>query len=191
MVIGTPRPTVPIPALQRTCSPMDSLAAKFTSFACKDLSLLEYAVEFSQLAVLTAFDDAALNSLFWIGVNYFLPINLPDTTGLSWKEAIIRCLESIYLQSGTHPDPAPSPSSPRYMECMPELTADGEPLLHGATKQRIATELELQLTLVQVRELVTMPATRKNTVASEITEWSSTHCNMAEGELTMDLDEWK
>ncbi len=47
--------------------PMDPLAAKFTSLTRKDLSLLKYAVEFSQLTVLTAFDDAALNSLFWIG----------------------------------------------------------------------------------------------------------------------------
>lgn len=41
--------------------------------ACKDPSLLEYAVEVSQFAVLTAFDNAVLNR----------PVNLPDTTELS------------------------------------------------------------------------------------------------------------
>ncbi|KAI2659921.1 Glucans biosynthesis protein G [Labeo rohita] len=33
----------------------------------KDLYLLEYVAEFSQLAILTVFDVTALNSLFWIG----------------------------------------------------------------------------------------------------------------------------
>ncbi len=61
--------------------PKDPHAALFTSLARKDLPLLEYVVEFSQLAVLTAFDDAALNSLFWIGANYHCPVDLPDTTG--------------------------------------------------------------------------------------------------------------
>ncbi len=43
--------------------------------ARQDLPLLEYTVEFSQLDVLTAFNNAALNSLFWIGENYHRPIN--------------------------------------------------------------------------------------------------------------------
>uniref|UniRef100_A0A672T0Q3 Zinc finger and BTB domain containing 47a n=1 Tax=Sinocyclocheilus grahami TaxID=75366 RepID=A0A672T0Q3_SINGR len=35
--------------------------------ACKDLPFVEYAREFFGIAVLTALDDATLNSLFWIG----------------------------------------------------------------------------------------------------------------------------
>ncbi len=70
--------------------PMDPLGVKITTLALKEISLLEYAVEFSQLAVLTAFDEAVLNSLFWIRGNYYRPIDLPDTTGLCWREAIIR-----------------------------------------------------------------------------------------------------
>ncbi|KAL0159838.1 hypothetical protein M9458_043563, partial [Cirrhinus mrigala] len=42
---------------------MDPHTSMSTLLAHKDLPLLEYVVEFSQLAVLTAFYDAALNSL--------------------------------------------------------------------------------------------------------------------------------
>ncbi len=37
----------------------------------------------------------------------------------------------------------------------------------------------------------TMPATREKAVASEIVERSSDNCTRAEGELLMDLGEWK
>ncbi len=36
-----------------------------------------------------------------------------------------------------------------------------------------------------------MPATRKKAVASEIAERSAAHCNMTEGELSMDLGKGK
>ncbi len=105
------------------CFPMDPLASLFTSR--KNLPLLEYASEFSQLTVLTAFDGAALNSLFWFGANYHRPFDLPDTTGLSWREAIIRCLESVLPRSRAQPDTEPSPPSPRCAK--PEPADDGEP----------------------------------------------------------------
>ncbi len=147
---------------------MDPLVARFTSLARKDLPLLEYAVEF----VLTAFDDAVLNSLFWIGGNYHRHIDLPDTTGLNW------CLESVYLRSRAQPDPEPSPPTPRDAELKPEPTIDGEPetatadeqSLHGATELRIAAEPELLMTSVQVRKPATTPAARERTVDSEIVE---------------------
>ncbi len=46
---------------------MDLLASMFNSLAHKDLPFLEFAVEISQFAVLMAFNDAVLKSLFWIG----------------------------------------------------------------------------------------------------------------------------
>ncbi len=61
----------------------------------KDLPLVVFAREFSGLAVLTGFDDATLNSLFWIRANYHRPVDLTDTTGLCWREGILRCLESV------------------------------------------------------------------------------------------------
>ncbi len=144
--------------------------------ARQDLPLLEYTVEFSQLDVLTAFNNAALNSLFWIGENYHRPIKLPDTTRLSWREAIIRCLESVYPWFRAQPDPESKP------------TDDGEP--NGATVLRIATEPELQVSLDQMRELATVPAMREKAMDSASVERDSAHCTMGEGELTVDLGLW-
>ncbi len=67
-----------------------------------------------------------LNSLFWIGAYHHRPTDLPDTNGLNWREAIIRCLESIYPLSRTTQDPEPSPPSSRCAEQKPEPTADGK-----------------------------------------------------------------
>ncbi len=158
-------------------SPMDHIYAKFTSLARKYLPLLEYAVEFSQLAVLTAVDAAALNSLFWIGVNYHRPVDLPDTIGLSWREAIISCLESVRPQSRTTPDPEPSPPSPRCAKPKPEPTAGGEPMTAatnepsptGATELRIAPEPEPHTTSDQVREPATEPA--QGTMQGNVRAW--------------------
>ncbi len=52
---------------------------------------MEYAREF---CMCTSLADTMFNSLFWIGDNYYCPVDLPDTNGLSWTEGILRCLES-------------------------------------------------------------------------------------------------
>ncbi len=61
-------------------------AARFSALAHLDLPFVEFSREFCRLAARTALDAAALNSLFWIGANYHRPVDLPDTTGLSWRE---------------------------------------------------------------------------------------------------------
>ncbi|KAL1273032.1 hypothetical protein QQF64_028894 [Cirrhinus molitorella] len=40
------------------------------------MEYVEYAREFCGLALITALDDATLNSLFWIGANYHRPVDL-------------------------------------------------------------------------------------------------------------------
>lgn len=80
------------------------------------------------------------------------------------------------------------------MKLKPEPTVDGEPELaevdkplpHGATEQRIATEPKLQMMSVHVCELVTNGHSEREN-AEAIVERSFAHCNMAEGELSMDL----
>ncbi|KAL0182047.1 hypothetical protein M9458_021422, partial [Cirrhinus mrigala] len=69
-------------------------------------------------------DDATINSLFWIGANYYRPVDLPDTTGLSWREGILQCLESP-TSPPAHPEP--SQPTPRLAEPEPEPTMDREP----------------------------------------------------------------
>ncbi len=39
----------------------------------------------------TPLDDATINTLFLLGASYHRPVDLPDTTGLSWREGVFRC----------------------------------------------------------------------------------------------------
>ncbi len=71
------------------------VADLFSALAHRDLPFGEYAQEFCGLTICTALKDATINSLFWIGANYHRPVDLPDTTGLSWRKGILRCLESV------------------------------------------------------------------------------------------------
>ncbi|KAL0189336.1 hypothetical protein M9458_016435, partial [Cirrhinus mrigala] len=75
---------------------------------------------------------------------YHCPTDLPKTTGLSWRKAIIRCLEIVYPQSRAQPDPEPSPPSPCCAEPKLEPTTDGEPMPAAINEPslRRATELE-------------------------------------------------
>ncbi|ROL32997.1 hypothetical protein DPX16_5892 [Anabarilius grahami] len=70
--------------------------------------------------------DETIKSLFWIGASYHHPVDLPDTSGLAWREAIIRCLESICPRSRTQSDPEPSPPPPSTTETLRQPPADEE-----------------------------------------------------------------
>ncbi len=63
--------------------------------------LLRELREFCGLAKAKALDDATILSLFWHGANSHRPVDLPETTGLSWREGIFRCLESVLTRAGT------------------------------------------------------------------------------------------
>lgn len=83
-------------------------AALFTASAREGLLLRDYSLRFSQLAHRTAFNDETLKSLYWIGANYHRPEELPDIKKDTWREAVLRCLESVYPQITT-PSMPPSP----------------------------------------------------------------------------------
>ncbi len=95
-------------------------AARILALSRRDLPFYEYAREFCGLAAGTALDDTPVNHLFWFGANYHCPVDLPDTTGLSWREGIFCCLGSVRPE----PEPArrpvhqPNPSQ----ACQPPLT---------------------------------------------------------------------
>ncbi len=59
-----------------------------------------------------AFDDAPISSLFWHGDNFYHPVSLPDTTGLSWREGIL-CLESVLPWARTSPPSSAALPSPQ------------------------------------------------------------------------------
>lgn len=67
-----------------------------------EYNFVTYTEVFCHLAVTSSFDDET-KALFWIGANYH-PVDLPDTFGLNWMDAIIRCLESVLsVQSAPRP----------------------------------------------------------------------------------------
>ncbi len=78
-------------------------ATRFTTLAHLDLPFFEYTREFGGLAVAMTLEHATINSLFWLvsTLNYHRPVDLPDTTGLSWREGVFRCLGSVRVRVRT------------------------------------------------------------------------------------------
>ncbi len=74
------------------------VAARFIALDHQDLPFVEYYWELCRLAAAMALDDATILSLYWHGANSHRPVDLPDTTGLRWREGILRCLESVLPQ---------------------------------------------------------------------------------------------
>ncbi|ROJ62535.1 hypothetical protein DPX16_21521 [Anabarilius grahami] len=87
---------------------------------------MDYSLQFCRLPVNSTYEDETLRSLFWIGANYHHPVDLSDTKGLSLREAIIRCLESVYPQSRPQTDPEPNTQPHLTTEILPEPPADSE-----------------------------------------------------------------
>ncbi|ROJ25421.1 hypothetical protein DPX16_3586 [Anabarilius grahami] len=96
--------------------------AKFITVAQESHDFFHFATNFCFLAKQTSLEDDTLKDLFWIGANLYHATHLPDTTGLSWREAVFWCLESMRSRFRTRPDPEPSPSPPRLTT--PEPPAD-------------------------------------------------------------------
>ncbi len=82
-------------------------AACVLALSRRNLSFGEFAGEFCKLAVVTELHDAAILHLFRLGANYQRPVDLPDTTGLCWREGIYRCLGSYRSRVETSPRLSP------------------------------------------------------------------------------------
>ncbi|KAL0152317.1 hypothetical protein M9458_052040 [Cirrhinus mrigala] len=94
--------------------------------------------ELCSLAMATALDDATVNSLFWIGANYYHPVDLADTTGLNWREEILWCQET-HQPTQSLANPEPSQPTPRLAEPEPRAT---EPSPMGVTVLSSPTRCE-------------------------------------------------
>ncbi|ROL48488.1 hypothetical protein DPX16_2195 [Anabarilius grahami] len=93
--------------------------AKFITVAQESHDFFHFALNFCVLARQTSLEDETIKDLFWIGANLYHATHLPDTTGLSWREAVFWCLESVRSRFRTRPDPEPSPSPPRLTTPVP------------------------------------------------------------------------
>lgn len=86
-----------------TGSPYTDERSKFINMAQKSHNILEYTRELLWLAIASSLDNETLKTLFQIRVTFNNHIDLPDTTGLNWRENVIRCLESVVPNSeNTH-----------------------------------------------------------------------------------------
>ncbi len=103
--------------------------------------------EFCRLAAVTELHDAAILHLFLLGASYHHPMDLPDTTGLCWREGIYRCLGSFRSRVGTSPlvsllAPPSSSSSPLVLPSSPSspraTSSSALPERHRASPRRCA-----------------------------------------------------
>ncbi|KAL0168686.1 hypothetical protein M9458_036908, partial [Cirrhinus mrigala] len=104
--------------------------------------------------------------------------------GTELEVTMLRCVESVLLQSGTPQDPEPSPLSLCCIEQEPEPTTDGELKPIEATGLRIAPEPEPHAMSDQMQEPATELTTGESAMDSESLEGSSAHCTIAKGELS-------
>ncbi len=95
-------------------------AASVLALSRRDLPFVEFAWEFCGLAAGTEMHDAAILHLFRLGASYHHPMDLPDTTGLCWREGIFRCLGSFRSRVGTSLSSSPLvPFSPLVSPLVP------------------------------------------------------------------------
>ncbi len=93
-VSGAPPPSFVFSIFWKVLVCLFSSSAAMEFAACvlalirRDLSFVEYGGEFCGLAAVAELHDTAILHLFWLGACYHHPMDLPDTTGLCWREGI-------------------------------------------------------------------------------------------------------
>lgn len=73
-------------------------AGQIMAVAHNSHNLFEYTEGFCSLVITCPLNEEIIKALQWVGVNFAHPRELPDISGLNWREAIFRCLESFIPQ---------------------------------------------------------------------------------------------
>ncbi len=152
-----------------------------------------------QLSSASLFDDAVLNSLFWIGAYYHSPVDLPDTA--HWTE-----LEgSNHPVSGEHLSPIQSTARPRAQPTITSLHRAKARAHRWRRAQACRNRWAIAVWGDRAEDRRRPRAARdvrpgaragynacheEKTMDSESLEKSSAHCNMCEGELFVDQGLW-
>ncbi len=118
-IFSSPYSWIPVQQRDRIIHPKDERILLHGDAACAcalsrwNLPFVEFAGEFCGLAAVSELHDAAILHLFRLGANYQSSMDLPDTTGLCWREGIYRCLGSYRSRVETSPrvSPLAPPSS--------------------------------------------------------------------------------
>ncbi len=127
-------------------------ASRFATLTRLDLLFYDYAGEFCKLATATAWEDATLNKLFWLWANYHRPVDLPDTTGLTWREGIFRCLGSVRARART------SPPSTAALPCPPAVSVASPP---GASMASLPLENMASSMIIEPCKCSPVPTSRQ------------------------------
>ncbi len=108
-------------------------AAGVIALIRRDLPFVEYTAEFCGLAAVSKLHDVAILYLFRLGACYHHPMDLPDTTGLCWREGIYRCLGSFRSRVETSPllSPLVPPSS--YSSLLVPSNSSASPLVPSSS----------------------------------------------------------
>ncbi|ROL42805.1 hypothetical protein DPX16_8551 [Anabarilius grahami] len=115
--------------------------AKFIALAQESHDFFVYSSRFFLFAVSSQLEDEELRKLYRIGASYNGPCVLPDTTGLNWRETMLKCVEFKRPRSGTPPYPVPNQRPTADGNDDPAVTS--EPAPGGATEPDITPEPEV------------------------------------------------
>ncbi len=99
----------------------------FISLAKANPEPLDFAKEFVPLTLTSSLEGEVLKTLFRLGISFHQPVELPDSSNLTWQETVTRCLESLQSRAGIPSEANSAPLVPSSSP-LPPLVPSSSPL---------------------------------------------------------------